>query len=60
MRKTRSLRKSATADDLNVWPSFTDLMANAFMIISLFLLLALVKSVFLKYTAKVIIHHYLR
>jgi hypothetical protein len=29
----------------NVGTSFTDLMANAFMIISLFLLLALVKSV---------------
>ncbi|GAB4237527.1 MAG: hypothetical protein Kow0049_23380 [Stanieria sp.] len=39
-------------DDLNIWPSFTDLMANAFMIISLFLLLALFKSLFLKYTAE--------
>jgi flagellar motor protein MotB len=39
-------------NDLNVWPSFTDLMANAFMIISLFLLLALFKSLFLKYTAE--------
>lgn len=39
-------------NDLNIWPSFTDLMANAFMIISLFLLLALFKSLFLKYTAE--------
>lgn len=38
-------------DSLNVWPSFTDLMANAFMIISLFLLLALLRSLFLKLTA---------
>ena len=38
-------------DNLNVWPSFTDLMANAFMIISLFLLLALLRSLFLKFTA---------
>ncbi|MDF0553458.1 hypothetical protein [Kamptonema sp. UHCC 0994] len=35
-------------EDLNIWPAFTDLMSNAFMIINLFLLLALVKSVFLK------------
>ena len=35
-------------EDLNLWPSFTDLMANAFMIISLFLLIALFKSLFLK------------
>ena len=39
-------------ENLNVWPSFTDLMANAFMIISLFLLLALFKSLFLRYTAE--------
>ena len=38
-------------ENLNIWPSFTDLMANSFMIISLFLLLALFKSLFLKYTA---------
>lgn len=38
-------------EDLNVWPSFTDLMSNAFMIMSLFLLIALFKSLFLKYEA---------
>ncbi|MEO0928383.1 MAG: flagellar motor protein [Cyanobacteria bacterium J06643_13] len=47
----RKLRSYEAAESLNVWPSFTDLMANAFMIISLFLLLALFKSLFLKYTA---------
>lgn len=50
-RKKRNYFAEVTEDSLNVWPSFTDLMANAFMIISLFLLLALVKSLFLKYTA---------
>ncbi len=39
-------------ENLNIWPSFTDLMSNAFMIISLFLLLALFKSLFLKTTAE--------
>lgn len=39
-------------EDLNIWPAFTDLMSNAFMIINLFLLLALVKSVFLKTTSE--------
>ena len=47
----RKLRSSEATESLNVWPSFTDLMANAFMIISLFLLLALFKSLFLKYAA---------
>jgi flagellar motor protein MotB len=51
MSKKRKLRSYETAESLNVWPSFTDLMANAFMIISLFLLLALFKSLFLKYAA---------
>ena len=52
MSKKRKLRSSSEAiENLNVWPSFTDLMANAFMIISLFLLLALFKSLFLKYAA---------
>jgi flagellar motor protein MotB len=31
-------------EDLNVWPAFTDLMANAFMIFGLLLLLATLKS----------------
>ena len=47
----RSQRKTES-EELNVWPSFTDLMANAFMIISLFLLLVLFKSLFLKSTAQ--------
>ena len=51
MTKKRKLRSYEATENLNVWPSFTDLMANAFMIISLFLLLALFKSLFLKYTA---------
>ena len=52
MSKKRKLRGYEVAESLNVWPSFTDLMANAFMIISLFLLLALFKSLFLKYAAE--------
>ncbi|MEM6612070.1 MAG: flagellar motor protein [Cyanobacteria bacterium P01_C01_bin.72] len=51
MSKKRKFRDYEAVESLNVWPSFTDLMANAFMIISLFLLLALFKSLFLKYTA---------
>lgn len=51
MKRTLKYRDNNT-ESLNVWPSFTDLMANAFMIISLFLLLALFKSLFLKYTAE--------
>ena len=51
MSKKRKLRSYEAPESLNVWPSFTDLMANAFMIISLFLLLALFKSLFLKYAA---------
>lgn len=52
MTKKRRLRNYEATESLNVWPSFTDLMANAFMIISLFLLLALFKSLFLKYAAE--------
>jgi septal ring factor EnvC (AmiA/AmiB activator) len=52
MSKKRKLRSDEALESLNVWPSFTDLMANAFMIISLFLLLALFKSLFLKYAAE--------
>ena len=51
MSKKRKIRSYEAVENLNVWPSFTDLMANAFMIISLFLLLALFKSLFLKYAA---------
>jgi hypothetical protein len=52
MSKKRKLRSYEATEDLNIWPSFTDLMANAFMIISLFLLLALFKSLFFKYAAE--------
>ena len=52
MNKKRKIRSNEAAETLNVWPSFTDLMANAFMIISLFLLLTLFKSLFLKYAAE--------
>ncbi|MEY2856699.1 MAG: hypothetical protein RLZZ74_1009 [Cyanobacteriota bacterium] len=52
MSKKRKLRSYEATENLNVWPSFTDLMANAFMIISLFLLLALFKSLFFKYAAE--------
>jgi hypothetical protein len=52
MSKKRKIRSYEASESLNVWPSFTDLMANAFMIISLFLLLALFKSLFLKYAAE--------
>ncbi len=52
MKNKRRLRSHEATENLNVWPSFTDLMANAFMIISLFLLLALFKSLFLKYAAE--------
>jgi len=52
MVKRRFLATEADSNTLNIWPSFTDLMANSFMIISLFLLLVLFKSLFLKYTAE--------
>ncbi len=48
-RRTRAIESE---EDLNIWPAFTDLMSNAFMILSLFLLLAIVKSVFLKSRAQ--------
>lgn len=48
---SRKWNNNESTDDLNVWPSFTDLMSNAFMIISLFLLLALFKSLLIKTTA---------
>lgn len=44
----RPSRHRSPDEDLNVWPAFTDLMSNAFMILSLFLLLAVIKSVFIK------------
>lgn len=39
-------------EEINVWPSFTDLIANAFMILNVLLLLALFRSWFLKSTAE--------
>lgn len=45
-------RVSENYEELNVWPSFTDLIANAFMILSVLLLLALFKSLFLQSTAQ--------
>jgi outer membrane protein OmpA-like peptidoglycan-associated protein len=35
-------------EDLNIWQAYTDLMSNAFMIISLFLLIALIKSILIR------------
>ncbi len=34
--------------ELEVWPAFTDLMSNSFMILSLLLLLAVIKSLFIQ------------
>ena len=41
---SRRLRYSRLNQALNVWQSFTDVMSSAFMILSLFLFLALLKS----------------
>lgn len=41
-------RRFEENEELNVWPAFTDLMSNAFMILSLFLLLAIIKAVFIE------------
>ncbi|MCF2148095.1 flagellar motor protein [Desmonostoc muscorum LEGE 12446] len=40
---TRRSRHSDYNEDLNIWPAFTDLMSNAFMILLLLLLLASTK-----------------
>lgn len=37
-------RHNEDSEELNIWPAFTDLMSNAFMIAILFLLLAIIKS----------------
>ncbi len=37
-------RHTDSSEDFNIWPAFTDLMSNAFMILSLLLLLALFQS----------------
>ena len=44
----RHSRYKTSDEELNVWPAFTDLMSNAFMILSLFLILAIIKSVFVQ------------
>lgn len=38
------LRQTESSEDFNIWPAFTDLMSNAFMISLLLLLLALAQS----------------
>jgi flagellar motor protein MotB len=39
-----SKRRSAESEELNIWPSFTDLMSNAFMISMLLVLLLVIKT----------------
>ncbi|MUH00481.1 flagellar motor protein [Scytonema sp. UIC 10036] len=41
----RRFRQTDDCEELNIWPAFTDLMSNAFMILLLFLLIVIVKSV---------------
>jgi len=41
-------RRTDAPEDFNIWQAYTDLMSNAFMIISLFLLFALIQSNVLK------------
>jgi flagellar motor protein MotB len=50
------IRRSRSRDrheDLNVWPAFTDLMANAFLIFGLLLLLTTLKSAFSQINEKI-------
>lgn len=42
MPRTRLRQQPEAPEELSVWTSFTDLMSNAFMILSLFLLLSLI------------------
>lgn len=44
----KRLRGEDYEEELNIWSAFTDLMSNAFMILLLFLLIAILKSVFLQ------------
>ncbi|MEB3189140.1 MAG: flagellar motor protein [Snowella sp.] len=46
---SRKKRSQQETESLDVFPAFTDLMSNAFMILSLFLLLALIESYRLNY-----------
>lgn len=48
----RFKRRKEEVEEFNIWPSFTDLMSNAVMILTLFLFLALFRAVFLKYVAQ--------
>ena len=48
----RRSRHIDSSEELNIWPAFTDLMSNAFMILSLFLLLSIVKASILKSTSE--------
>lgn len=45
-------RHTESYEELNIWPAFTDLLSNAFMIIVLLLSLALVKPLLQKATSK--------
>lgn len=45
-------RFSDSSDEMNVWPAFTDLMSNAFMILSLLLLLAFVRLILIRTSAE--------
>ncbi len=40
---SRRSRRQAALEDFDVWPAFTDLMSNSFMILSFILLLAMIK-----------------
>ncbi len=45
-------RFSDSSEEMNVWPAFTDLMSNAFMILSLLLLLAFVRLILIRTSAE--------
>lgn len=48
----RRSRFNDTSDEMNVWPAFADLMSNAFMILSLLLLLAFVRLILIRTSAE--------
>ncbi len=50
--RRRSRHINSNEEELNIWPAFTDLMSNAFMILSLFFLLSIVKASILKSTSE--------
>jgi flagellar motor protein MotB len=52
--RRRSRNHELNNEELNIWPAFTDLMSNAFMILNLFLLITLMRSLFFKSTADTI------